>query len=288
MMLPARNGFKRAALATMFSLSIVAACAQAQSQTERGENAWKAGTVFALHGSADSALASFRSARTIAETVHDSSLLAAALRAAAEVQSVYMGCTDSSLALLRLANANSIAGDRTAGQLLVRKLAAVGKGAEARDVQAALYADVKDGVPRTITRESISYLSGQAAMQHAAGQDAAAYATLVQARNVADRLASGDALDPAAPPNYTSLNSTNYWVTFEMAQLMLNTKARGVGSIAEGRTLMDAIANNTDDPEDGNERRFSVFRLADRLTVNAWRCSMRGEKCAVPTPRKCP
>ena len=286
-MWPRRSGAQQLVRATIAALLLAPALA-AQSQTERGEVAWKAGTMFALQGQPDSAIASFRVARSIAEVVHDSSLLAAALRSAAEVHYVYMGCADSSIMLLRLANSYSVEGDRTAGQLLVRRLAAQGKLAEARQIQEKLFADVKDGVPRTISRESIGYLSGQAAIQVGAGQDASAFATLVQAREIADRLASGDALDPNRPKAYSNLNSVNYWITFEMAQIMLRGKGKGVGTPADGRALMDAIASTTDDPEDGNERRFSVFRLADRLTVNAWRCTMRGETCAVPSPRKCP
>jgi hypothetical protein len=270
--------------------AVVALClavnASAQSQTERGEVAWKAGTTFALQGNADSALASFRTSQRIAEAVHDSSLLSAALRGAAEVQSVYKGCSDSALLLLQHANDISIAGDRIAGQLLVRRLAAAGKLPDARALQVALYADIKDQVPRSISRESVNFLMGQAAIQRAAGQDQAAFTSLVQGRDIADRLANGDDKTQPKMP-FTTINSVNYWVSFEMAQLMLNTKSKGVGSLADGKSLMDAIANNTDNPEDGNERRFSVFRLADRLTVNAWRCTLRGERCAVPKPPKC-
>jgi hypothetical protein len=59
-------------------------------------------------------------------------------------------------------------------------------------------------------------------------------------------------------------------------------------SPTEGKALMDAVAKANDEPEEGNERRFSAFRLTDRLAVRAWRCTMNGEKCPTPPPRKCP
>ena len=68
---------------------------------------------------------------------------------------------------------------------------------------------------------------------------------------------------------------------------MLKSTTRGVASATEGKAVMDAVATETDVPEEGNERRFTAFRLADRLAVNAWRCTMRGEKCPIPVPRSC-
>ena len=277
----------RVAVIAFSGIAVAATHATAQSETERGEIAWKSGTTFALQGNADSALASFDAARRIALTVKDSSLLSAALRGAADVQAVYMGCADSSVVLLRSANAASIQGDRTAGQLLVRRLAVLGKIDEARQVHTALYADIKDEVPRSISRESITYLTGQAAIQRAAGQHVVALATLKQALTIANRLANGDDTAKAAAMPVTEITSQNYWVVYEIADLMLTSKTRGVMSATEGKTLMDAVANATDDPEEGNERRFAAFRLADRLALKAWRCTMNGEKCPVPPPRKC-
>jgi hypothetical protein len=274
--------------ALITGLLLIPGALLAQSETERGEMAWKAGTTFALQGNADSALASFYRARTIAESVHDTSLLTAALRGAAEVQSVYFGCADSSFALLRLAQEKSIAGDRAAALLLIRRLASAGRLDEARALHASVFADLKGEVPRSITRESVGFLISQAAIQRAAKQHTAALATLRQARTIADRLANGDVADSAANKALTEINPQNYWVTFEIADLMLKSTTRGVMSEAQGKALMDAVANETDEPEEGNERRFAAFRLADRLAVNAWRCTMRGEKCPVPAPRKCP
>jgi hypothetical protein len=277
------------AFALAFLGSHVPTAVMAQSQTERGDIAWKAGTTFALQGNADSALASFRVARTIAASLHDSSLLAAALRGAAEVNAAYKACAaDSSLALLRLAQQFSIVGDRAAGQVLVRRLAMAGQVAEARKVHAALYADIVDQVPRAITRESVNYLSGQAAVEHAAGRDAAALASLRRARDIANRAANGDQPDSVPKALAAGIDSQNYWVTFELAQLMLSSKTRGVASPGEGKTLMDALAATNDEPEEGNARRFSVFRLRDRLTVHAWRCELRGERCPAPKAPKCP
>lgn len=268
-------------------LLLLPGVAFAQSETERGEVAWKAGMTFALQGNADSALASFYRARAIAETVKDTSLLSAALRGAAEVQHVYFGCNDSSFALLRRASENSIEGDRAASQLLLRRLVSAGRLDEARSLHASMYADVKTEVPRSITRESIGYLVAQAAIQRGARQHSAALATLRQARTIADRLSNGDDAEAAKAKPLTDINSQNYWVTFEIADLMLNSTTRGVANPTEGKALMDAVALETDEPEEGNERRFSVFRLSDRLAVNAWRCSMRGEKCPLPVPRGC-
>lgn len=273
------------------SLAVLLASPQkifAQSETERGEMAWKAGTTYALQGNADSALASFQEARRIAMSVKDSSLLAAALRGAAEVQAVYMGCADSSLKLLREATATSIDGDRAAGLMLIRRLAIAGKLDEARALHTSLYADLKGEVPRSISRESVGYLTAQASIQRAAGQHVAALATLRQARTIADRLANGDVADSAAAKPLAEINSHNYWVTYEIADLMLASKTRGVMSPTEGKALMDAVAKANDEPEEGNERRFSAFRLTDRLAVRAWRCTMNGEKCPTPPPRKCP
>ncbi len=267
---------------------LAAPYAGAQSQTERGEIAWKTGTAFALQGNADSAMAYFAAAHRTAVAIKDSPLLSAALRGEASIQAVYRGCADSSLALLRAASAASIPGDRAAGLLLIRQLASLKKLDEARRVHTALYADIKDEVPRSISRESITYLSALAAIQRAAGQHVAALETLRQARDIANRLANGDDKEKAAAMAVTDINSLNYWVSYEMADLMLTSKTRGVTARAEGKTLMDAVANDTDEPEEGNERRFTAFRLADRLALNAWRCTMHGEKCPVPPPRKCP
>jgi tetratricopeptide (TPR) repeat protein len=268
-------------------LLLLPAIATAQSPTERGEVAWKAGTVFAIQGNADSALTAFYRARDIAESVKDSHLLAASLRAAAEVQQVYFGCADSSLTLLRRAVSVSADGDRAAGLLLIRRLAATGKADEARALHVKLYEGLKDEVPRSISRESISYLTGQAAIQRAVGQHVAALASLRSARSIADRLATGDVVDSATAKSLTDISSQNYWVTYALADLMLNSKTRGVMSPTEGKTLMNAVANATDEPEEGNERRFETFRLSDRLALKAWRCTMNGEKCEPPPPRTC-
>ncbi|MEP6834450.1 MAG: hypothetical protein ABJB74_13725 [Gemmatimonas sp.] len=277
----------RLASIALAGVALTSSAAVAQSETERGEIAWKRGTTFALQGNADSAIVSFEAARRIALAVKDSSLLSAALRGAAEVQATYMGCTDSSVALLRAANAASIVGDRAAGQVLARRLAALGKLDEARQVHLAIYADIKDEVPRAISRESITYLTGQAAIQRAAGQHASALETLKQARRIANRLATGDDSAKASAMAPTEITSLNYWLNYEMADLMLTSKTRGVMSPVEGKALMDAVANDSDEPEEGNERRFAAFRLADRLALKAWRCTMNGEKCPVPPPRKC-
>lgn len=271
----------------LVGLLLVPTIALAQSQTERGEISWRAGTTFALQGSADSALAAFRRAGAIARTLGDASLRAAALRGEAEVQSVYMGCTDSTFILLREAIASSMPGDRTAGLLLIRRLANAGKIDEAKGIHTRLYADIAQKVPRTITRESVGYLASQAAIQRGARQHAAALETLQRARVIANRLANGDVQDSAAAQPLTDINSQNYWVTYEIADLMLTSKTRGVASPTEGKAIMDAVASSTEEPEEGNERRFSTFRLTDRLAVKAWRCEMNGEKCAVPPPRKC-
>lgn len=273
--------------ALITGLLLIPGAVFAQSETERGEIAWKSGTTFALQGNADSALASFNRARSIAESVRDSSLLSAALRGAAEVQAVYFGCADSSFALLRRAHESAIAGDRAAGSILLRRLAAASRLDEARALHSALYADLKGEVPRTITRESVAYLTALASIQRAAKQHVAALATLRQARTIADRLANGDVADSAAKTPLTEINSQNYWVTYEIADLMLSSTTRGVASKTEGKALMDAVAIETDEPEEGNERRFAAFRLSDRLAVNAWRCALRGEQCPVPSPRSC-
>lgn len=271
----------------LVGLMLVPAIALAQSQTERGEISWRAGTTYALQGSADSALAAFRRAGAIARTLDDAPLLAAALRGEAEVQSVYMGCSDSAFVLLREAIATSMPGDRAAGRLLIRRLAYAGKIDEAKAIHTSLYADIADKVPRTITRESVEYLTLQAAIQRGARQHVAARETLLRARVIANRLANGDVEDSAEAQPLTEINSQNYWVMYELADLMLSSKTRGVASPSKGKAIMNAVASSTDEPEEGNERRFSTFRLTDRLAVKAWRCTMNGEKCPVPPPRKC-
>ncbi|MEP6781618.1 MAG: hypothetical protein ABJC26_17090 [Gemmatimonadaceae bacterium] len=278
-------GFARRSAIAVALITAAPIALFAQSQTELGENAWKTAREFALQGKADSAIAAFAQARSIALTLHDSSLLAAAYRGVAEVQAVYRGCRDSSLALLRKGVEVSIPGDRGAGQLLVRQLAAAGKTTEALAIHTALYADIKDEVPRSISRESVGYLSALAAIQRGAGQQSAALETLKSAREIADRLSSGDDTTVKRAP--TDISSLNYWVAYDMAQLMLTSKVKGVSAPAAGKILMDAVARDTDEPEEGNERRFKIFRLADRLVVKAWRCELNGEKCPVPPPGKC-
>ena len=136
------------------------------------------------------------SRRTIAEAVRDSSLFSAALRGAAEVQSVYFGCADSSFALLRRAHEASQTGDR-----LRDNCCCAGRGQreldEARAVHTAMYADLKGKVPRAITRESVGFLMGQAAIQRAAKQHSAAR-NASAGSTIADRLANGDVAETAA------------------------------------------------------------------------------------------
>ncbi len=256
---------------------------KAQGDDERASQSWHAARAHAAAGRPDSALIMYEIARTRSEAIGDKLLMSAALRGMAQVHDVYIGCGDSALVLMRRAAELAQPGDRQSVDDLVRMLAAHGKSAEAQEVLNQGYASV-EGLGRAITRESMNWFQANAAIQAAAGREAAALASLTSALNIATRLSSGDMADSAASGEITAVN---YWVVYDMAQLRLNAKARSVNNAATGKRLMDALVNAGIGLGEKDETLVPVARLHETLTVMAHECAKNGGKCTPPTKAKC-
>ena len=259
--------------------------AQAGGEDEAARRAWTAARGLALAGRADSALAQYQRAAVNAERAGDSRMVAAALVGAAQVHAVHVGCNDSATVLFRQAVAKSEAGDRVAADAFVRYLATKGQTAEAQKVLNEAYAST-EGLGRSITRESLNWYQGMAAIQRGSGQEAAALASLTSALNIAARLRAGDVSDTVAKPT-GEVDPINYWVVYDVAQLRLNAKARAVANPATGKKLMDALVTAGIGLDERDELVIPVARLFDTLTLRTHQCRMNGGTCASPTLARC-
>jgi len=259
---------------------------QAQDDEELARRAWQSARHQALEGHADSALALFAIARQRAQTAGDLRMVSAALTGAAQVHAVYIGCADSTLTLFRRAVAVAEPGDRQAADALVRFLAAQGDVSGAQQLLNEAYASV-EGLGRAITRESLNWYQGMAAIQRASGKEAAALASLNSALAVAARLKAGDVSDTVAKPT-GDVDQINYWIMYDVAQLRLNAKAPGVRIPATGKKLMDAVVTAGIGLDERDDIVVPVARLFDTLVLRAHQCVMNGGKqCRTPAPARC-
>lgn len=267
----------RAALILVALLSSTTAHAQT---CEDGEAAWARGLELALAGQADSSLAAYRRALDVARTTRDPGLASAARLGMADVFDVWRMCADSADVAYREATQLAEPGDFSAVDAYVRWMSTQGRITDARALHRRSYEGIS--VPRAIKRETISYLLGEAAMQRASGNGSAALSTLINARDVADRLATGDGAMPLAD----SVHQYSYWVLHDLAELRLDPKAGTARSTAQGEGLRAMITAARERAESDREQRFTVARLRDRIAQLRRSCGT-GE-CAVPPPPSTP
>ncbi len=247
---------------------------------------WRAGRAFALSGQVDSALRAMERAGAAAQAAGDYATEQATRRARADLWSL-RGCADSATRLLREAVVAASPGDRSSADALVRLLASRKAVAEARTVLVKAYGDVPS-VGSTITRESVSFLQGMAAVELAGGQESAAMATLNSALAIAVRLHEGDVKERSAHA-VGEITHENAWVVFDLAQLRLTAKSAGIRSPREHARIMSNLVTAwpTLDalPDDG----FPITRFADRLVMRAALCAADGSECPAPIVAKgCP
>ncbi len=263
----------RALATAVFGLSIALQDVPAQTR-ESGEVAWARGQELAVAGQADSALAAYTRALAQGRTARDPGLASAARLGMAEVFAVLLKRADSADVAYQEAVQMAEPGDLNAVDGYVRWLARQNRVSDAR----ALHKRAYDGldVPRTIKRESVSYLLGEAAMQVAAGNASAALSTLTNARDIANRLASGDGSVPIAE----GANAYNYWVLHDLAALRMDSKVASVRNTSDGAALRALIDTRAAIEMSAGEQRFSVARLADRMAQARRMCS--GTACGAP------
>lgn len=254
----------------------------AQRPVEPGETAWREGQTFALRGEADSALAAYTRALDMARRDRDPGLASAARLGMAEVYDVWRRCADSAEVAYREAMRLAEPGDLSATDGFVRWLATQRRTREALELLQRTYAAID--VPRTIKRESIAYLLGEAAIQRAAGNHATALSTLTRAREIADRLAVGD-VDSASA---NGVNAVNYWVLHDLAALRLDPRAGAARSTSVGNALQADLDGATSVSDTGGIPRFTAARLADRVARARRLCGTGPcETPPPPTERRC-
>ncbi len=261
------------ALATLLIGLFSATTAHAQTR-ENGEAAWALGLERALVGEADSSLAAYRRALDVARASRDPGLASAARLGMADVFDVWQRCADSADVAYREATQLAEPGDFAALDAYVRWLSAQGRVDDARAWHRRSYAGLN--VPQAIKRETVSYLLGEAAMQRASGNNSAALSTLINARDIANRLATGDGAVPLAD----SVHQYSYWVLHDLAELRLDPKAGSARSTAQGLALRAMIEGAAERVETEREQRFKAARLRDRVAQARRACGTGA--CAVP------
>ena len=274
------------ALAIAAALLTPTSHALSQDAEEVARRAWNRARMHAVEGRADSALAQYAIAVTNAQQAGDQRMVAAALTGSAQVHAVHVGCGDSAMTLFREAVAKSEPGDRKAADAFVRYLATRGDIAGAQKLLNETYASA-EGLGRAITRESMTWFQGMAAIQRASGKEAAALASLNSALNIAARLRAGDVSDTVAKPT-GDVDPLNYWLVYDLAQLRLNAKAPSVANAAAGRKMMDALVTAGIGLDERDELVVPVARLFDSLVLRAHQCRMNGGNCTSPTLARCP
>ncbi|PHX66027.1 MAG: hypothetical protein CK550_01760 [Gemmatimonadetes bacterium] len=247
---------------------------------------WRAGRALALRGQVDSALRTLEQAGAGARTAGDLATEHATRRGRADLW-MLRGCVDSASRILREAVTAAVPGDRSSADAFVRLLASQQAVAEARTVLVKAYGDVPS-VGRSITRESVTFLQGMAAVELAGGQESAAMATLTSALAIAVRLHDGN-MTARREHAVGDLTVENGWLLFDLAQLRRTAKSTGIHSPREHARIMDNLVKGwpTLDvrPDDG----VPITRFADRLAMRAALCAADGSACPAPVVAKgCP
>ncbi|MEN9591978.1 MAG: hypothetical protein RJA21_430 [Gemmatimonadota bacterium] len=247
---------------------------------------WRAGRDLALRGQVDSALRTLEQAGAGARTAGDLATEQATRRGRADLW-MLRGCVDSASRILREAVTDALPGDRSSADAFVRLLSSQRAVAEARTVLVKAYGDVPS-VGRSITRESVTFLQGMAAVELAGGQESAAMATLTSALAIAVRLHEGD-VTARREHAVGDLTVANGWLLFDLAQLRRTAKSTGIQSLREHARIMANLVKGwpTLDvlPDDG----VPITRFADRLVMRAALCAADGSACPAPVVAKgCP
>lgn len=263
---------------TAGTLLLVAASALPLQAQADGERAWAAGQEAALRGQADSAMSAYGEAVRLARQDLDRELESAARLGMAEVWDVWRRCTDSARAAYQDAVLLSSEFDYAAADAFVLWLARRGDQAAARALHARAYLPIETQVPRSVTRESINFLLGLAAIQIANKSQSGAMSSLRSARSIAARLAAGGGDTTSAG----AVRRDNYWVLHDIADLQINGTSQAVRNRAAGRALRKQVDAATSVPDDGMNPRFSVGRLADRVAQARRVCTMAA--CRLPPP----
>ncbi|WP_310572079.1 hypothetical protein [Gemmatimonas sp.] len=256
------------------------------AQSGEAATLWRAGRALALRGQADSALRNLELAGTAARTTGDLATEQATRRGRADLW-MLRGCADSTTRILREAVTAASPGDRSSADALVRLLASRKAVAEARTVLVKAYSDVPS-VGSNITRESVTFLQGMAAVELAGGQESAAMATLNSALAIAVRLHEGDVKDRSEHA-VGEITDENAWLMFDLAQLRRTAKSTTIRSPREhariSANLVKAWPTLDVLPDDG----FPITRFADRLVMRAALCAADGSECPAPVVAKgCP
>lgn len=193
------------------------------------------------------------------------------------------GCADSAERILRTAGATAPSGEHATADALVRLLARRGRPGEARAVLVRSYGTVS-GVGSTVSRESLGFLQGLAAVDRADGHEASALASLQAALALATQLeARGRPLPPpSAEPRATPLTA---WVLMDLVLLRQEARSADVASSREAARLLDALALAPGVLDADTEGPW-VARLGDRRTVAEAACRASGRPCPPPVPRR--
>jgi hypothetical protein len=185
---------------------------------------------------------------------------------------------DSATKILRAASEDAEPGDRTAADALVRLLAARGDDGGAR---ATLVAAYTGSSTRAVTRETVNFLAGNAAIERAQGHESAALSTLNEAIGIADRVHLSD---PQGLRDHAvgDVTRENAWLIFDLAQLRAQAKSPSIRSLRESARLMAMVLAAWADVDDVATSPRPVTRIGDRLILRAERCRMGGTSCPVP------
>ncbi len=256
------------------------------AQSGQAAELWRAGRALALRGQLDSALRTLEQAGSAARTSGDLATEQATRRGRADLW-MLRSCADSSTVILREAVTAAPPGDRSSADGLVRLLASRKAVTEARSVLVKAYGDVPS-VGSNITRESITFLQGMAAVELAGGQESAALSTLNSALAIAVRLHEGDVKDRSEHA-VGEITDENAWLMFDLAQLRRTAKSPAIRSPREHARIMANLVKAwpTLDvlPDDG----FPITRFVDRLVMRAASCAGDGSACPAPIVAKgCP
>lgn len=253
---------------------------------EEALRAIREGVALSAAGDRTRATARLLEAAELAARAGDRAIRGTALRGAASLLEARRPCTDSAETVLRTAVRDAEEGDRAAVDALVRLLAARGRVDEARRTLVDAYRDVPS-LGRAITKESVRYLQGQAALELAGGHEAAALAALNGALMIAARLSSGDADSTARPA--AGVDAANAWVVYDLAMLRSRAKSPSVRSPRESARLLALLADADAVTLDGGEEEpHPTMRLPDRAALAAAAaCARNGTTCPPPAPPGC-
>ena len=248
------------------TLSTGAAAQNPASPDAAAVRTYRSARSMALQGQRDEALAGFLRAADEAKRGDDKAIMIASMRGAADLMAMQRPCTERAETTLRAAVAAADPGDRSAADALVRLLASRGNANGARTVLVAAYSDVPS-LGRAITKESMRYLQGLAAVEFAGGHESATLGALQQSLAIAARLHHGDVGDTIARPSGV-VDAVNAWVLYDIAQLRLTAKSAAVRNLRMGASIMDLLlATPTALLDGGDDESYPVTRIGDRLAI---------------------